>query len=178
MVSNRCLIPVFLLLVIVLVTQQANAEAHYSPNNPEDVNKVEDARNEMIVEEKEDDEDGELDLDEEVFDTKVKQFAGINIINEEMEPVIVDPSEHVLRALSSPEEKNNALTLEKVKAMYREQQQEKEAAPAVARNTRDITSLDFAEIMAREENHAKEQQEEPQMVEEEGLYDKVLHLFW
>ncbi|CAL4099511.1 unnamed protein product [Meganyctiphanes norvegica] len=174
MMPTRRLISMFLLLAIALLAQHTKAEARYSPNNPEEVNIVEEDTKEIMIEDEDDDEEGEVDLEEEVFGTKVKRFAGINIINEFLEPIIVDPSEHVLRALSSPEEKNNALTLEKVKAMYREQQ-EKEAVAAAARNTRDIASINFAEMMARE-TRAKEQAEA--QMEEEGLFDKVLKLFW
>merc|ERR1711909_21242 len=148
MVPTR-LLSMFLLLAIAGLAQQAECEARYSPNNPEDSQKVEDDMKELLSEDEEDEDEGEMDLEEEVFGTKVKRFAGINIVNEELETVISDPSEHVLRALSSPEEKNNALTLEKVRAMYKEQQ-EKEAKAAAVRNTRDIASLNFVQMMKRE----------------------------
>ncbi|KAK7069090.1 hypothetical protein SK128_004560 [Halocaridina rubra] len=116
-------------------------------------------------------EEEELDLEKEIFGPQVERFVGINILDKDMNVVLSDPSEKVLKALAEPGKKENSLNLEKVKAMYQdhiEKQQRESSLKKAAYSQRD-----FENMLAEEQNIAKKEK-----AADETVLQKVINLFW
>lgn len=127
-------------------------------------------RADIELEEEEEDEE-EWDLEKEVFGPHMQRFEGINILDENLEVILTDPSERVLRALESPMEDKNALTLEKVKAMYREQMEKQQNDGHQKSAT--YTQEDFEKMLAREQKVA-----EKEAAAKNSVFKRVLDYIW
>lgn len=70
------------------------------------------------LEPKEEDDDEEFDLEEEMFGSHNRGRKGINLLDESMDVVLSEPTDRVLRALIAPEGHPKKLSFDKVRGRF------------------------------------------------------------
>ncbi|XP_068214745.1 uncharacterized protein [Palaemon carinicauda] len=153
---------IFLLLVGVLLP--VFSEENEVKKRQNDVNEEE---------EEEEDEEEEWDVENEVFGPQVQRFRGIHILNENHDVIISEPSERVLRAIAG-NNKEDELTLEKVKMLYREKIKRDERKESERRNG-ELFNQNFGKLLAEEQKATGESAAKDN---NESILKRVMNFFW
>ncbi|XP_066956686.1 uncharacterized protein [Macrobrachium rosenbergii] len=123
----------------------------------------------------EEEEEGEWDIEREVFGPQVERFQGLHILDENMNIIISEPSDRVLRAISGPK-KEGDLTLEKVKALYKEKMERDERKTRWLDENRKnggLLNQDFEQLLAKEQKVA-----EQKAAADDSIVKRVMDFFW
>ncbi|XP_042875971.1 uncharacterized protein LOC122263031 [Penaeus japonicus] len=162
MKHSRAILLLALLMLVLPVLQAHKFE------NRKSINKQEEEARELKDEDLEYDDDEEFDLEEEMFGNHNRRQRGINFIDEDLNVVLSEPSDRLLKAIVASEGHPNKVSFEKVKSMHRERMAKVEENSV----DRSLFQQDFKELLEKEHEAIEKADED------EGFLNKVIEAIW